>query len=100
MQASFQSNAFKSVSAYLDIAFCAGEVDVMEEKEMDSMVKKIVDEILKEIEFDLESLMDGDSEDIESLVFEKVISLLMKDPRHSEAVTTFGNEELEKLELN
>ncbi|MFH1237750.1 MAG: hypothetical protein V1648_05110 [Candidatus Aenigmatarchaeota archaeon] len=72
----------------------------VEERDMEVMVKKVVLEIMREMEFDIESLLESEPEAIEGLIFEKVFAVLQKDPRHIEAVTTFGNEELEKLELN
>ena len=72
----------------------------MEERDMEVTVKKVVLEIMRELEFDLEGLLESEPEAIEGLIFEKVFAVLQKDPRHIEAVTTFGNEELEKLELN
>jgi hypothetical protein len=71
-----------------------------DEKEISMMVKKVVHEVMKEIDFDLENILDSDLEDLEMLVLEKTLYLFAKDPRHMDSLTTFGNEELEKLEMN
>jgi len=71
-----------------------------DEKEISMMVKKVVHEVMKEIDFDLENILDSDLEDLEMLVLEKMLYLFAKDPRHMDSLTTFGNEELEKLEMN
>ena len=72
----------------------------VEEKDMEVTVKKVVLETLKELEADEEGFAEIEPEELAGLVFEKVFVVLQKDPRHIDAVTTFGNEELEKLELN
>jgi hypothetical protein len=76
-----------------------GKTD-MEEKYMAVMVKRIVLEIAKELEADEEGYAEVELEEIQHLIFEKTLVVLQRDPKHIDAVTTFGNEELEKLELN
>lgn len=73
---------------------------ISDDKDMDIMVKKVVLEVMKEMDFDPENVFESDIEELEMLILEKTLHLFVKDPRHMESVTTFGNEELEKLEMN